>query len=188
MPNLLAAAWKAVKRPYTGFTFLVLGVLTHIPVQWVRHGILRLYGMEIDRTSIIYMGGEIRSPRNISIKKNTTIGHKCTLDGRGGISIGECVNFSSEVMIWSVEHDLNSPSFGTHEGRVIVEDYAWLSCRSIILPGVTIGKGAVVAAGAVVTKSVEPYAIVGGVPARKIGERTKDLQYSLGKIDHLWLV
>ncbi len=188
MPNPLAAAWRAMKRPYTGFTFLVLGVTTHIPLQWLRHGIFRLYGMEIDRTSIIYMGGEIRSPQNISIKKNTTIGHKCTLDGRGGITIGESVNFSSEVMIWTVEHDLNSPSFGAHEGRVIVEDYAWLSCRSIILPGVTVGKGAVVAAGAVVTKSVEPYAIVGGVPARKIGERSKDLQYSLGKIDHLWFV
>jgi len=62
---------------------------------------------------------------------------------------------------------------------VIIEDYAWVSSRTTLLPGVTIGKGAVVAAGAVVTKSVEPYTVVGGVPAKKIGERSKELNYKL---------
>ena len=65
---------------------------------------------------------------------------------------------------------------------VIIEDYVFIGPRSIILPGVKIGKGAVVAAGAVVSKDVAPYAIVGGVPAKIIGERKlKNLHYKLGR-------
>ena len=74
---------------------------------------------------------------------------------------------------------MNDPEFGVKGAPVIIEDYAWVSSRTTLLPGVTIGKGAVVAAGAVVTKSVEPYTVVGGVPAKKIGERSKELNYKL---------
>jgi acetyltransferase-like isoleucine patch superfamily enzyme len=83
------------------------------------------------------------------------------------------------VWIWTLEHDPQSPDFATVGGPVTIEDYAWVGCRVVILPGVCIGKGAVVAAGAVVTKDVPPYAIVGGVPARTIGERAPDLRYQL---------
>jgi maltose O-acetyltransferase len=80
-----------------------------------------------------------------------------------------------------VEHVANDINFCSVSEKVVVEDYAWISCRSIILPGVKIGYGAVVCAGAVVTKSVDPYTIVAGVPAKKIGEREKDLKYTLGQ-------
>lgn len=83
------------------------------------------------------------------------------------------------VWIWTMEHDPQDPYFRAQGAPVIIEDYAWISCRVTIMPGVTIGKGAVVAAGAVVTKDVPPYAIVAGVPAKIIGERTKDLRYTL---------
>ena len=83
------------------------------------------------------------------------------------------------VWIWTMEHDPQDSYYGVKGGAVTIEDYAWISCRVVILPGVTIGKGAVVAAGAVVTKDVAPYTIVGGVPAKKIGTRTKDLRYQL---------
>ena len=58
--------------------------------------------------------------------------------------------------------------------------HAWVASHAIVLPGVTIGEGAVVAAGAVVTKDVEPYLMVGGNPARPIRKRTRDLTYHLG--------
>lgn len=73
---------------------------------------------------------------------------------------------------------MNSATFKYIEGKVVIDDYAWVSTNAMIMPGVTIGEGAVVAAGAVVTRNVEPYAIVGGVPAKKIGERNKDLDYT----------
>lgn len=101
------------------------------------------------------------------------------LDARNGITIGNNVSLSMGVWIWTMEHDPQDSYYQAKGGPVVIEDYAWISCRVVILPGVTIGQGAVVAAGAVVTKDVPPYEIVGGVPAKVIGERTKDLRYTL---------
>lgn len=101
------------------------------------------------------------------------------VDGRKGVAIGNNVSISMGVRIWSLQHDPQDPYYSAVGGPVVIGDYAWISCNAIVLPGVNIGEGAVVAAGAVVTHDVEPYAIVGGVPAKKIAERTKDLRYTL---------
>ena len=69
-----------------------------------------------------------------------------------------------------------------------IGDWAWLSFRSTILPGVTIGEGAVVAAGAVVTRDVPPYAIVAGIPARVVGERPRELDYDLNTQAAPWFI
>ena len=164
----------------SGLVFLALYLLMHVPIQTFRHAVLRIMGMRLDSTSVIYMGTEVRNPRGIVIEATSTIGHNCVLDGRAGIQIGRNVNLSSEVMIWTVQHDPQDSNFGVKSASVSIEDYVWLSCRAIILPGVVIGRGSVVAAGAVVTKSVAPYTIVGGVPARPIGMRTTELAYTLG--------
>ncbi len=89
---------------------------------------------------------------------------------------------ASEVMIYNAEHDIHSSDFHAIGKRVVIEEYVFIGPRAIILPGVTLKKGAVVGAGAVVTKGVEAFMIVGGVPAKVIGERKeKDLQYRLGR-------
>jgi acetyltransferase-like isoleucine patch superfamily enzyme len=167
-------------RAYYGANFLFLCLLSYIPIRWVRHRLLTAMGMSIGRGSAVYMGCEIRCPSKISIGPGSIIGHSTTLDGRGGLIIGSNVNLSSGVMIWTAQHDPQSEFFDTVHRAVTIEDHAWVSCRAIILPGVTIGKGAVVAAGAVVTKSVTPFTIVGGVPAVEIGRRTNNLKYHGG--------
>lgn len=177
-----------VKEMKAGFKFLLSHYLMRIPSQSIRHHVMRSWGMKLGETSLIYMGAEIREPHKITIGKGTTIGHNCTLDGRGGLHIGNNVNFSSEVMVWTMQHDPQCSYFGVESSPVVIEDYAWLSCRTILLPGVTVGEGAVVAAGAVVTKSVEPYTIVGGVPAKLIGKRNRNLDYVLGKQGAIWFV
>jgi maltose O-acetyltransferase len=76
-----------------------------------------------------------------------------------------------------MDHDPQSRDFGGRGRPVIIMKYAYIATKALILPGVTVGEGAVVAAGAVVTRDVAPYTIVGGVPARPIGVRSRDLDY-----------
>lgn len=139
----------------------------------------RLFGIRIGARTTVYRKPEIRAGRKISIGEDCSIGKDAILDGRNGIEIGDRVNLSSEVAVWTEQHDHRDRHFGTMGGPVVIERYAWVSFRATVLPGVTIGEGAVVAAGAVVTRDVPPYAIVAGVPARVVGKRTDDLDYAL---------
>lgn len=166
-------------RYYSGFAFLILLMVGHFPSHTIRNLVYRMSGLKMGNNSVIYGKAEIRSPENIIIGHNSIIGHNAILDGRGGLEIGSNVNMSSGVWIWTAEHNKDDPLFDITFDKVIIEDYAWISCRTTILPNIRIGRGAVVCAGAVVTKDVPPYAIVGGVPAKIIGERKKDLQYVL---------
>ena len=112
--------------------------------------------------------------------KHVTIGDTAFLDGRSGLTIGDNVNLGSHVSIYTREHDVNSPTFAETGGPVVIGDRAWVSSHSVVLPGIVIGEGAVVAAGAIVTKDVAPYTIVGGNPAKPIGRRNSELTYELG--------
>lgn len=114
---------------------------------------------------------------NITIGENTTINRGCRLDGRGGLTIGNNVSISAETCILTAEHDIQSSDFKGREEPVRIEDYVFAGTRAMILPGVSLYKGAVVAAGAVVSKDVEAYTVVGGIPARFIGKRNSNLDY-----------
>ena len=114
----------------------------------------------------------------LTIGNNTTINPKCRLDNRGTITIGNNVSISQEVTILTADHDLDSPDFAGRNNPVVIEDYAWIGTRATILPGCVIGKGAVIAAGALVTKSVEPFAVMAGVPAKMIKTRNPDINYN----------
>ena len=84
-------------------------------------------------------------------------------------------------MIWTLHHEKNSPQFEAIGKKVVIDDYAWICARAIILPGIKIGKGAIVGAGCVVSKNVDDYEIVAGNPQRIIGYRSKDLSYKLNE-------
>jgi maltose O-acetyltransferase len=121
-------------------------------------------------------------PKNIYIGEDTIIGDHCFLDGREKLIIGSHVAVASQVLIYNSEHDINSNDFRAVEEPVEIEDYCFIGARAILLPGVKIGRGAVVASGAVVTKDVPSLTIVGGVPAKEIGKRKiKNLNYRLGR-------
>jgi acetyltransferase-like isoleucine patch superfamily enzyme len=149
------------------------------PFHFVRYPLLKCFKLKIANSSSIHMGCRIYYPWNITIGENTIINPNCLLDGRCGLVIGDNVSISEQVIILSLEHDPNSSHFGRRGGVTRIDNYVWIGIRATILPGTHIAEGAVVAAGAVVTKDVQPYEIVGGVPAMKIGRRSKDLHYSL---------
>ena len=143
---------------------------------------MRLYGAKIGKGSSIHMGARFFSLRKLIIGEDTIIGEKAFLDGRAPLKIGDHVDIASDVMIYNSEHDINSDNFQAVTAPVEIGDYVFIGPRAIILPDVKIGKGAVVAAGAVVTKDVDEFTIAGGVPAQKIGERNlKDPHYKLGR-------
>jgi acetyltransferase-like isoleucine patch superfamily enzyme len=160
--------------------YMVCGAISLLPFHIVRITLLRFLKSKIGKKVGLYRGFEVRAPWKMSIGNSTIIGHNAMLDARMGLVIGNNVNLSNEVMIWTLHHDYQSPDFAQTGKAVIIEDYAWICSRAIILPGVHIGRGAVVAAGAVVTRDVEAYAVVGGTPAKKIAERNRDLVYDLG--------
>lgn len=170
---------RTVLREFIVFCLHVLG---QVPLHHVRRFFYRLAGMTIHEGSTIHAGARFYNPSNIVIGKDTIIGEYAVLDGRDRLVIGDHVDIASEVMIYNSQHDIHSDDFQAISERVVIDDYVFIGPRAIILPGVTLGKGSVVGAGAVVTKSVEPYAIVGGIPAKVIGERKeKDLHYKLGR-------
>ncbi len=164
------------------FEVFLLHVVSAIPSHYLRRMFYRAVGIRIGRGSTIHTRASFYYPRNISLGDDTIVGERVVLDGRDVLKIGSHVDIASEVMIYNCEHNVEDENFSAQCGKVIIEDYVFIGPRAIILPGITIGRGAVVGAGAVVTKDVPPFAIVGGVPAKIIGERkNKELRYKLGR-------
>ena len=164
------------------FWVFIIHLVGHIPSHYVRRFFYRSAGVKIGKGSSLHMGIRFYDPRNISVGNDTIIGEGTVLDGREKLMVGNHVDIASEVMIYNSKHDIENEYFLPVSSPVTIEDYVFIGPRSIILPGVKIGKGAIVAAAAVVTKDVPPYAIVAGVPAKIIGERKlKDLHYKLGR-------
>ena len=173
-----------LRLPALRFTTNV--IVSRIPSYTVRHWwYRRVLGMHIGAGSSLLMGqsiyfhGQKRGRPNISIGDHTVINGGCVLDGRGGLTIGNNVSISPGVWIITAAHDPQDPDFRYVEASSRIGDRVWLGSRCLVLPGVRIGTGSVVAAGAVVSRDVPEYTIVGGVPAHPIGERRRDLAYVL---------
>jgi acetyltransferase-like isoleucine patch superfamily enzyme len=139
----------------------------------------RIMRFELAPACSVLMHNTFDCSKGFSIGRNSVINQRCRLDNRGGLFIGANVSVSQEVVILTADHYPDSAEFGGGTNAVRIEDRVWIGTRAVILPGVTIGEGAVIAAGAVVTKDVAPYAVVAGVPARFIKWRSQNLTYQI---------
>lgn len=171
----------------SGFMRYSILKIGYLPSHKIRIFLYKsIFQCSISKDVIMHYGSEIRAPEKLNIGKGSIIGDKCILDARNGLIIGESVNISSNVSIYTEQHDYNDPNFSCNTDKtygVIIHDRAWIGPNVIILPRVVIGEGAVVGAGAVVTKNVEPYSLYCGIPAKKIGDRNKNLIYTFdGKV------
>lgn len=167
---------------YLDLKVYFLEIVGWIPSHTIRNSIFRLGGVKIGRGSTIHVGCRFYQPNNVQIGEDTSVGDRCFLDGRAKLTIGSHASIASQVMIFNSKHDINDEWFSPVDGPVHIGSYVFVGPRAIILPDVTIGDGAIVAAGAVVTKDVPAGAIVGGVPAVPIGERKlKEYHYRLGR-------
>ena len=164
----------------SGAYHFLIAFIMWIPCHPLRRFICKLIMKRFDMSSAMYRNVDIRSAYRICIGKHCCINKKTVLDGRGGLIIGNNVDIAQEVNIWTEQHDYNDYTYKAITRQVVVEDYVWIASRATILPGVHIGRGAVIACGSVVTKDVPPMTIVGGVPAKHIGFRKEEaLQYNL---------
>jgi acetyltransferase-like isoleucine patch superfamily enzyme len=150
-----------------------------LPSNRVRCLLWGVLGVKIGPSTSIHRNCRFYRPSCVRVGAHCVILRDVLLDGRRGVTIGDNVNVSEGVMVFSLQHDMNSAAFAATGGTVRIEDHVFIGARAIILPRVTIGRGAVVGAGAVVTKDVAPLRIVGGVPAREIGTRPDVLTYTL---------
>ena len=117
---------------------------------------------------------------SVHTRGNIVINANCIIDGRGGrIEVGSNVDIGQDCHLWTLEHDKDSVDHRTKGGPIVIGDYVWIATRVTILPNKTIGFGAVIAAGAVITKSVQSMQVMGGNPARAISARMAPPEYEL---------
>ena len=135
----------------------------------------------LGKNVVLVDGCEFGNPENITIEDNVVIGEKCCIFAIGAVTIKRGAILADRVDIRTANHYYDGPELNyiPFDEKVVVKpviigENAWIASHVLILPGVEIGEGAVVAAGAVVTKNVEPYAVVGGNPAKVIKYRDKE--------------
>jgi acetyltransferase-like isoleucine patch superfamily enzyme len=144
----------------------------YIPSHSIRNALYRYYfRVKFEKDSIIYWRCRFFVPSGVHIGHNSIIGNDAFLDGRQGLFIGNNVNIAAEVRIYTMEHDIKSPTFEAIGEPVYIKDWVYIGTRVTILPGVTIGEGSVIASGSVVTEDIEPWTVAGGVPAKAIKQR-----------------
>ena len=172
---------RIVLRYLSGYIRWMDYEVARIPSHAIRYFVYRnIFCVRMAKKVTIYHGAEIRSPYRLEIGRGSIVGDNAILDARNGLKIGRNVNISSNVSIYTMQHDHRSPTFSIpyrDDFGVTIGDRVWLGPNSVILHSIHIGEGAVVAAGAVVTKDVPPYSIVAGIPAKIIGTRTTNLVY-----------
>jgi len=154
--------------------YVANSVISNVPFHFIRLLYYRkAMGFRIGSGSSIFMGCRFDCSGSLMIGENSTINENCFLDTRGSIVIGKCVAVTSGVWISTVKHDIESPHFAAVSDPVIIDDYAFLGRRSTVLQGCRIGRGAVLGAGSVLTKSIPDFEVWAGNPARMIGVRSQ---------------
>lgn len=156
-------------------------------VQFVRRLRLRRRGVEVHRTALIL--GRCDIAGRVRIGAGAVV-NGSMLDGRGGLDIGDHA-FVNHATIITAMHDLDDPQFKTVLRPVVVEPFAILFRGATVLPGRTVGRGAIVAVGSVVSNDVAPMTVVAGNPARVVRDRQAihelaDIRRMSGYVGHLW--
>ena len=174
--SVLRAPLRTIKHVLVS---LANSVEKFLPFHWVRQGYFRLLGFKLGVRASIASGFRFYQLGGIAIGDGSVVNRSCLFDNRGCINIGDHVSIARDVSIFTAGHDPESPFFEMVTSPVHIEHHAVIFAGAILMPGVRIGNGAIVYSGAVVTKNVEPMTIVGGVPARIVGKRDTNPEYTL---------
>ena len=152
-------------------------IITYVPLSCIRKSFYFLLGLRFGKNVTIDIGQYFLMPYKLRLGDNVHINQGCVIDSREKISIGNNVCIGHKNTLITGSHDINDPSFPYKGGEIIIEDYVFLGANVTILQNVKISKGAVICAGAVVTKDVPENAIMAGIPAKQIGVRNGEYKY-----------
>lgn len=150
--------------------------VTHVPIHWARLMYMRrLLRMHVGKGAFVHMGCVFYE--NVEIGRGSVIGRGCHL--LGNITIKANVSITAQTYMFSSSHDKDDPDFRAYTKPILIEDHAWIGARAMVQPGVRVGVGAVLAANSTATRDIPDYMVYGGTPAKKIGERARNLRYQL---------
>lgn len=161
--------------------YLLNHLVNRIPLVGLRMRAYAALGVSFDEISStqISLGVDVWIGHRLAMGARSTIGQDCYIDARGGIRVDCDVSISREAALLTATHIPDDPDFTARLAPIHLEHHSWIGMRALVLPGVHVGEGAIVGAGAVVTSDVEPYTIVGGTPARFLRRRDEPMAYRL---------
>lgn len=171
---------KQIKYPLVCFAETIAQLLFSLPrfmcLNWLKASYLKILGAKIGRGVVFYPRVWIMPGRNLVVGNQVDFALDVLVTTGGGVTIGDRTLIGYRTQILSSNHRIPSGHAqiitAGHEGKpVIIGADVWIGANCLILPGVTIGEGAVVAGGSVVTKDVAPFTVVAGNPARILKER-----------------
>lgn len=180
MTGLMSSVRAEMIPWYEALTQPILGMPRAQPFLALKRVLLRVLGAKLGKRVMIYPGVWIVPiSRRLTIGDDVDLSRGVMITTPGRVNIGDRVLLGYNAKILSTNHNIPNGrgrvfGAGHTSAPVTIERDAWIGSNAIVLPGVTVGEGAIVAAGAIVTKSVAPYMICAGVPAVVIGERAED--------------
>ncbi len=171
----------------------IMGAVFSLPryplCNWLKGLLLSIMGAEIGRGVVFYPGVWISPGRNLTIEDEVDLAKDVIITSSGGVFIGKRTLVGYRTQIFSANHAIppigeRIPISGNMLAPVRIENDVWIGANCIITPGVTIGEGAIIAAGSVVTKNILPNSIAGGVPAKLIKMRPQKNRHDSSMCQH----
>lgn len=143
------------------------------PMHAWRAMLLRAFGARLGRNCHIYARARIWAPWNLTCGDVVAIADDVEIYNAWPVVLDSHATISQQAYLCAASHDMDDPRFPMIGSPIHIGRRAWVCARATVLPGVTLGEGAVLATGAVATKNIEPWSVHGGVPARRIRERQR---------------
>ncbi len=171
---------KPIKYIYYPVVLFGNVFVNKIPSRHLRKWFYKILGAKIGKNTVIYRRTDVLFPKGLELANNIAVGWFADLDARGGITVGDNTNISSHAKLITGSHNIDDPEFKASFLPINIGHHCWIGTGAIILQGVTIGDGAVVAAGAVVTKDIPAFEVWGGIPAKFIRKRNPEVTYQCG--------
>ena len=165
--------WNRIRRALWTVCWALLFRPTPVPFFWWRSFILRRFGASVGPRNFIYPSTRIWAPWLLETGAVVTIGRGTEIYNPGGVVFKHHSIVSQDAYICGASHDYNDQAFSLQSKLILLEPYGWICARAIVLPGVTVGEGSILGAGSVTARSLDPWWVYAGNPAKRVKPRNQ---------------